>query len=131
MKWENLERPESPNNWLLAPEREGLPPSDEPAPSFSVSASVLANEWSSVIEVQPRANILAASADGLKIEAEQRSALFGFVDRISSEVISLEGNRSTIVVYSRSTVGFYDFGVNRTRIREWIAALAERVESRN
>ena len=130
-EWDGLIRPDSPNNWLLAPSVQGMPTPDEPALSFPVSANILASEWKAVIEEQPRAEIIATSDDGLKIQAKQKSALFGFVDQINSEVIPLESSRSTIVVYSRSTVGYYDFGVNRARVREWVAALRERVAARD
>ena len=50
---------------------------------------------------EPRTTILTVSPDGLQIEAQQRSAVFGFVDRISTR----EPIRSTLVAYSRSQVG--------------------------
>jgi uncharacterized protein (DUF1499 family) len=76
-----------------------------------------------VVESEPRTKILAVSPDGLQIEAEQRSAVFGFVDRISTRFIALEPIRSTLVAYSRSQVGYWDLGANRRRLQLWLAKL--------
>jgi uncharacterized protein (DUF1499 family) len=59
----------------------------------------------------------------LQIEAEQRSAVFGFVDRISARFVPLGADRSTLIAYSRSEVGYWDLGVNRSRLRDWLAML--------
>ncbi len=132
LDWAGMVPRDSPNGWLVAPD--GAAPDgaaygqgDETAPVFPVPAPVLARAWQAVVAAQPRGRILAVSEDGLRIEAEQRSAVFGFVDRISVEVVALASQSSTLAVYSRATVGYWDFGVNRRRLRDWLAALAARV----
>jgi len=61
------------------------------------------------------------------VEAVQRSAIFGFVDRISSRVIAMSEHQSTLAVYSRSTVDYWDLGVNRRRVQEWVRSLGDGV----
>jgi uncharacterized protein (DUF1499 family) len=125
--WNVLSPPDRPNNWLLAPESDNLVRRGEVAPIFNVGPEILASTWKKVIEEQPRVQILAVSNDGLKVEALQRSAIFGFVDRISSRVIAMPEQRSTLAVYSRSTVGYWDLGVNRRRVQEWVRSLGDLV----
>ena len=127
--WESLRPAESPNNWLVAPGDGGFPPPDEVAPTFDVKAAILASIWKAVIEDQPRTTILTVSGDGLQIEATQRSALFGFVDRISSRIIALDFNRAFLVVYSQATVGYWHLEANRRRLKGWLNARARRISS--
>ena len=127
--WESLRPAESPNNWLVAPGGGGFPQPDEVAPTFDVKAAILASIWRAVIEDQPRTTILTVSGDGLQIEATQRSALFGFVDRISSRIIPLDSDRTSLVVYSGSTVGYWDLGANRRRLKGWLNELERRISA--
>lgn len=120
--------PDSPNNWLVAPaDFAGAATPDETAPVFDLPASALADAWRATIRSRPRATILANSEDGLRIESEQKSVVFGFVDRISVQVLPLDAERSTFVAFSISRVGYWDMGVNRGRLRDWISVLEERV----
>lgn len=116
-----LAPPDRPNNWLVAPAGfSGGAEPDETAAVFNVPAATLADRWRAVIESQPRAAILATSEDGLRLETEQKSAVFGFTDRISIQVIPLDAERSTFAAYSTSLVGYWDMGANRGRLRDWI-----------
>ena len=116
-----------PNNWLVAPRSVVAAKPDQTAPVFDHSAGQVAKAWLEVIERQPRTAVLGISGDGLQIEAEQRSALFGFIDRISTRFVPLESGRSTVIAYSRSLLGFWDLGVNRSRLRRWLSDLTEQL----
>ncbi|MGL4240358.1 MAG: DUF1499 domain-containing protein [Beijerinckiaceae bacterium] len=52
----------------------------------------------------------------------QRSGSMSFPDTIDVRFISLTENTSTLAVYSRSQIGYRDFGVNLARIRRWTEA---------
>lgn len=124
-----LEPPSSPNAWLIAPADVVAGEPDEPAPVFSIPAETLASAWAALVERQPRATVVATSADGLQVEAEQRSAVFGFVDQISARFIPLDAERSTLAVFSRSQIGYWDLGVNRHRLHDWLTQLEEQTSS--
>lgn len=130
LDWENLRPADSPNGWLLVPKDSEIHRFDEVAPIYDVAPDILANAWKSVLAEQPRTKIVAVSDDGLQIEALQESAVFGFVDLISARISMLSENRSTIAVYSRSTVGYWDFGVNKRRVRDWLEALGHRIAAK-
>lgn len=115
--------PDSPNAWVVAPVGVIRGKADEEAPTFAVDAVRLAGAWRDVVAAEPRTTITAVSVDGLQIEAEQRSALFGFVDDISFRALPLAEGSSTLAVYSRSRVGYWDLGVNRSRVRSWLDRL--------
>ena len=124
---DTLVRPGSPNSYLLGP-RLGPPGEpDAPAGEFGVPAARPAAAWRSVVDMQPRSRVTAASDDGLQIAAEQRSALFGFVDDIHFRAIALGADRSTFVAYSQSRTGYWDLGVNQRRLERWVDALQGQV----
>lgn len=125
--WDNLKPVESPNKWLVAPADAGLSNADQVAPEWQVGCTVLAGNWKAVLESQPRTEILAVSPDGLQIEAQQKSAVFGFVDRISSRAIPRGDHVCALAIYSRSTVGYWDLGVNRRRVQGWLEDLDKRI----
>lgn len=123
----SLTPPDSPNNWFVAPaDFSGAAQPDETAPVFEAPAPVLAEAWRATIDARPRTEFLAVSDDGLRLEARQKSAVFGFVDRVSVEVLPLAADRSTFAAYSTSLAGYWDMGVNRRRLRDWIAEVRRR-----
>jgi uncharacterized protein (DUF1499 family) len=121
--------PRYPNNWLVAPASFGPATPDDAAPTLGVPAERLAEIWIEIINEQPRTRVLGVSEDGLQIEAEQESAVFGFTDRISVRILPVDARRSTLVAYSRAEAGYWDLGVNRTRLKEWLATLQARAGS--
>ncbi len=125
--WATLQRPDSPNTWLVAPPGFTRAAPDAPAPEVAVDAPRVAQAWIDVVRAQRRTAVVGISADGLQVEAEQRSAVFGFVDDISFRAIPLAAGRSTLAVYSRAREGYWDLGVNRRRVRAWLAALSDRL----
>lgn len=120
--------PGSPNNWLVAPASFGPVTPDERAPTMEAPAERLVEIWIQIIHEQSRARVLAVSADGMQVEAEQKSALFGFTDRISLRILPAPAGRHTLVAYSRAEQGYWDLGVNRKRLREWLSMLQARAE---
>jgi|GEM_PF-1654024 len=117
---DSLQRPSSPNHWLVASEGPCAAIADEPAPVFAAPAGVQARAWADWIARQPRARVRWVSSDGMKIEATDRTPVFGFTDHLSIAVLPLAGGRSTVAVYSRSAIGYWDLGMNRARVRNWL-----------
>jgi uncharacterized protein (DUF1499 family) len=115
---------------LVAPPDFDAAQADQRAPVFDEPACQLARAWTAVVESQPSAAVLSISEDGLQIEARQRSAIFGFIDRISTRFVPLAFGRSTLIAYSRSQVGYWDLGVNRRRLRRWLSDLATQVQKK-
>lgn len=122
-----LQPPDSPNTWLVAPAGFTRATPDEPAPEFPVDAPRLAELWGKVVAAEPRTTIASISPDGLQIEAQQRTAIFGFIDDISFRAIPAAEGHATLAVYSRARVGYWDLGVNHRRVRAWLAEIRSRL----
>lgn len=128
MDWGYLAPPDQPNNWLLGPDTEQFLYRDELSPMINIPAARLADTWVEILRDQPRTEIVAMGKDGKRIEAIQRSLVFGFVDRISSQVFQISDQQSTIAIYSRATSGYWDLGVNRRRVQSWLQLLEQRLD---
>lgn len=116
-----------PNDRLLCPEGFCRAPADAPAPVFEVPPERLLEAWKAVIESAPRTTLRLVDAGELRLVAEQRSRLFGFVDTIAVKILSLPDGRTSFAAYSRSETGYWDLGVNAARLEEWSRAVAERL----
>ncbi|MGP1275025.1 MAG: DUF1499 domain-containing protein [Caulobacterales bacterium] len=58
--------------------------------------------------------------DGLQVEFEQKSAVWGFRDLITATVFEMAPGQHALAIYSRALMGHYDFGVNAKRITRWL-----------
>ena len=112
-----------PNQFLMCPAGWNDEQAHQIAPVFAVPLSVLRDGWERVLEKQPRLEIRNVLQDQTYYEFVQRSALLRFPDRISALLVSLGRGRSTLAIYSRSTYGYSDLGVNKARIEAWIDTL--------
>lgn len=116
-----------PNDRLICPEGVCAAPADAPAPVLDAPAERVLAAWRAVIGAEPRTTLLAFDESELRIVAEQRSRIFGFVDTIAIKVLPLANGRSTFAAYSRSNTGYWDVGVNASRLDAWIGALLVRL----
>lgn len=112
-----------PNDYLVLPRRWGSGPAHRPSPTFPVPAEVLAQAVAIWLAKSPRVAVVARSDDGLQIEAEARSRLFRFVDRISVRAVPRGTGRSALALFSRAQTGYWDLAVNRRRGERLLAAL--------
>jgi len=117
-----LERPRSPNTCFSAPAGVSTAMVDIPAPEFAVSAQTLFEVLKQALVAQPRTTILQQDPAALTMEAEQRTALIRFRDSIYAQVLDRGDSKSSLMLYSRSNVGYSDLGTNRRRV---MALLAE------
>ena len=115
--------PEKQNEYLVAPKGFAPMPAHREAPVYDRPAGVVAAALEKIISAAPRTEWTGKSGDGLRLEAIQRSAAFGFPDRITIEVTPLSADRATLTIFSRSRYGRRDFGVNQARVEGWLAAL--------
>ena len=115
-----------PNDRLLCPEGFCRAPADAPAPILEAAPERVFAAWQAVIEAAPRTTLLHVDARELRLVAEQRSRLFGFVDTIAIKVLPLPDGRTSFAAYSRSETGYWDLGVNAARLEEWSRAVVER-----
>jgi hypothetical protein len=123
-----LQRPPSPNTYLVAPPGLTAAKSDGEAPVLGVPVEKLKGQWEKMIAGQPRVEKVAESADGMQIDYIQRTRLVRYPDWITVRFVALPddpetGSYSTLAVYSRSVYGYGDMGANKARVQAWLDAL--------
>ena len=110
-------KPATPNAWLL---REG--DGDAPPLVLALPPDQAAARVAAVALATPRTQVLAGQGDWVTYVT--RSALWGFPDFTSVRVVPADGG-SQIVIFARSRFGKGDMGVNRARVEDWAARLAQ------
>lgn len=98
---------------------------DASAPVFPVPADMLMHKLQTVVDSEPRTRMLSRAPDASASTARfvEYSASFYFPDVIDALVVPVGADKSTLALYSRSTVGYGDGGVNKARLQRWLATL--------
>lgn len=120
-----LTLPTSPNAHLAAPPGTTAQP-HEGVPLLPVSPEAA---WEALRDLGtrfPRTWKLAEWPELRQAQWVARTRLMNYPDLINAAVIELPGGAG-LFLYSRSLVGYSDFGVNRRRVAEWLAAFRARI----
>ena len=95
-------------------------PAEAASPAFLADAAELWRAWMALAAGQPRTVLRAQDERRRRSLHVQRSAIFRFPDLVRAEILALGPGRSSLVLDSRSRVGFWDLGVNRRRVSRWL-----------
>lgn len=115
---------DKPNTYLVCPKDYCNQSPNKISPVFSVSEIALKKAWEDMITDQSRVKLITESPDHQQLSYEQSSLVFRFIDNIDVRFIPITPVKSTIAIFSRSQVGYYDFGVNRRRVKSWLKQLS-------
>ncbi len=118
-----LQRADTPNQYLACPNNLCSAYIDDLPPAYAATVAEVRSAWEAMLQTEPRVAELRRSPDGTQIDYVQRSRLLRFPDLITIRFIALDETRTTIAIYSRSIYGEGDMGVNKARIRAWVAKL--------
>ncbi|MFZ4120478.1 MAG: DUF1499 domain-containing protein [Caulobacterales bacterium] len=124
----SLTLPRTPNTWLCAPE--GLCKSARPhrlAPVYLATPQAMREALIAAMASEPRTAQAAADAATGQFAFTATSSLMRFVDDIDAKVVPLGDGRVSLALYSRSRVGYGDWGVNKKRGERILAAIAARL----
>lgn len=116
-----------PNGALALPRHWARDDADIESPVFAASVEALRDAVVSIAAAEPRTHLLHLDREAMQAEFEQSSKIFRFPDTITVAFERVDDARSTLAVYSRARLGYYDFGVNRRRVRRWLDALADKL----
>jgi len=119
-----LVRPSTPNTYLVCPRDRCAAAPDEESPVYGISAENLFQLVLATLLAQPRTQLAQNQADLWRLVLIQRSFVFRFPDTVTIQVFARPNGRSTLAMYSRSNYGRSDLGVNRRRVRRWLALIA-------
>jgi uncharacterized protein (DUF1499 family) len=123
-----LQRRKSPNDSLACPPHFCKAASDFVPPIFTVNAQDLRAAMAKVIALEPNVTIAQIDNGALVDRYIQRTPVLQFPDTIVVRYVDLgPGERSTLAIYSRSQLGYSDFGVNKARIARWLDKLEKLV----
>ena len=89
----------------------------EPHPAGPARLLAILDEWTAS---EPRVERVDDGSDPLHRRYVARSAFFKFPDTISIDAVPSEGG-TAFRFSSRSQIGVDDMGVNRARVRNWLA----------
>lgn len=109
--------PDSPNYFLAMPESidEKTEARMMQSPVFSVDTKTLERHVSDVLKQQPRMQFLKKMGQDAFLFV-QYSAFWHFPDMIYGKVVAQDGGKSSLILYSFSLFGHYDFKVNEQRV---------------
>jgi len=124
-----LVRATSPNTALACPAELCQAPADLITETIALPADQLAAQVVETLAKEPRTELVARDATGLKFVFVQRSRLFRFPDTVNIAVMPLDATHAGLAIYSRSNYGHGDFGVNIARVTDWLAKLGVAVKA--
>jgi uncharacterized protein (DUF1499 family) len=113
--------PPSPNAHLAAPAG-ATAERHETTPLLPVSPEAAWAALRMLGEGEARTWKMAEWPDRRQVQWVVRTRLANFPDIVVGQIVSLPGG-SGVFLYSRSLIGYSDFGVNKRRIAEWRARM--------
>lgn len=119
--FKSLKRPPKPNTCLAAPENHCL--ASEPdfsPPVLAMTGRGLFSKLNEIIARERRWGDVESDAAALRIKFIATTGLMRFKDDVDIEVIPVSDGKATFAIYSRSRVGYSDFGTNRKRVKDLI-----------
>jgi uncharacterized protein (DUF1499 family) len=123
LDFQTLERPKSPNTYLVAPAGfvDHAHP-DEEGPIFFCSPESLFSQVEALVAMRKDWRLKALDAQAGRISFIAVSKLLKFKDDVDIAILPDDG-KSTLAIYSASRVGYSDLGANAKRVKELLASL--------
>lgn len=118
-----IERPASPNTFLVSPQSLTAAQVDREAPIYSANPTLMAKALDDFISAQNSTTRIAGGPEEGWMTYVQRTPNLRMPDYISIKLIDLSEGRSTIAIYSRSRFGYGDMGVNKARVDLWLSSI--------
>lgn len=95
------------------------------SPFFAFRVDRLEQAWRQVLAAEPGIVIVSDEPAQPRLVAIQHTQLLRFPDIVTAEFVTLDGDQSSIAVYSKSRYGSGDFGTNRRRVVAWLGRLRQ------
>ena len=117
--------PKFPNYYLVCPPNYCNVMPSMVAPVYPVSAEDLFNAFNQIVSQVQYVNFIYSMPEQGQFQLVAKSLVLHFPDDIAVQFIALSDTTSTLAIYSKSRYGFYDFGVNKRRIDQWLSELSK------
>ncbi len=123
VEFETLTRCSSPNDSLACPQDICTVESDVSAPRFAVPVNRLIEAFEVMVSGESDLERVDGDDDPMMRRYVQRTKLMRYPDTINVRFVALDGESSTIALYSRSQLGKSDLGANAARLQRWLTNL--------
>jgi uncharacterized protein (DUF1499 family) len=110
-------------HYLACPPNYCLGPVDAETPFLPLNADKMRAVVREAIDAEPRTHLIATENEGLKLHYQQHSAVFGFTDTVTIDIVDVADDEAGIAIYSQSDSGSHDFGENQRRVQNWLARI--------
>lgn len=122
LNFETLRKTTKPNRWLAA-SAQLLQQSeaDAPAPLINSKPEAVLAAVQKLLESDPSAS--EVKFDENTHQLSYVAKIFVFKDDVDLKLIPLGDDSTELAIYSRSRVGYSDFGVNQKRVEKLVADL--------
>lgn len=121
--FERLTRPNSPNYYLACASDRCNIKGDIVVPVFPLSVGMLKDTLNTIIKRQARYKLIDSNVHLMQYQYIQKSFVFGFEDYITLRFHTVNNKQSTLSLLSFSKTGYYDFGVNKRRVKRLLSLL--------
>ena len=128
MNLRDIDRSTSPNDALACPPGICRANSDFESPVFAIGKTKLTDIALTAFKAQPRTELVRRDSALDQMVFVQRSRLFGFPDTIWIQGETID-EQASIIIYSRSNYGYWDLGVNRERVQNWLEILGQAIKN--
>lgn len=123
LDFDTIPRRRKPNSALAMPAHSARDDAELECPVFPATVEELRDAVVSIAAREPRTHLLHLDREAMQAEFEQSSKIFRFPDTITVAFEPVDATHATLSIYSRARLGYYDFGVNRRRVRRWLDLL--------
>lgn len=125
--FEKIEVSTKPNWYLACPQNYCGDNKKLVTPVFNMPRAKLESAWEEVAAKLPRTQLVSHNQKTNEYVYTQRSMMFHFPDDVYVKFVDLGENQSGILMYSQARYGYYDMGVNKARVKDWLKLLEQQV----
>lgn len=123
-----LSNRKSPNEYIITPNDFGSATPHSISPVYNIDANKLKGKIHDIIMGSPRVRFIGEDKPTNRLEYVQRTLIFRFPDVVTVQIIPISDKQSTFAMHSYSTYGHGDLGVNKKRVKGWIAEIDKAVK---
>lgn len=127
--FQHLVVPKTPSYALACPDKLCNIPPNIITPVYPVSAEDLYTLFNQMMADKTNVNYIYEIPEQGQFGLAAYFPVLRLPDDIAVQFIALSDNTSTLAILSESRYLFYDFGLNKNRLQEWLAELSVRVNN--
>ncbi len=94
------------------------------SPIYKLNSNTLYHATLDIIQKKEKTTITYQNNKKYQLIFIQKTRFFRFPDYIDIQIFPVGNNESTIAIFSRAKYGFYDFGINKSRVINIITELS-------